>query len=373
MCTCIVMAKRKILEASKVAAWLSTPSDKGQDLYRERAERAKKLGIALVDVGISKANLSRLQDRAPLYGLLWDGREMQRFLVPSVHALYDRTNMTDPEQDLVDNLIAALQAKNVRPVNGRALRKLCYDKWDTYLALEKSGIDMPETELYDPEKVAAFIQEFPIVFLKPRSASHGDGQIVVKAQGGYFVVKAAQEHRCGSAGKASDVIQNLIVSPETYIMQEGIRPDTTEGSRKYDIRSLWQRGTDGRLSETCFYLRVAAPGADHTNITHAKTPGEARDPRVVFSGDYEGAAKLIHAQGKRIISALTKTETVGEIGIDFVFSEGDFELFNLELNTKPGSNALRQFAQQDPYWRRRLEAFLTKPLSYLDYIIETYS
>ncbi|MEM4181728.1 MAG: YheC/YheD family protein [Candidatus Pacearchaeota archaeon] len=356
--------------------------------YKERAELARRRGISLVNLLIDEENIQRISSGDNVFVRYWNGKSMEEKEIPCPSSFYDRTDVVS-RPNSIENLLRLLEDNSCLFVNSPRFRELCIDKWKTYRLLEKNKIPQPKTSIYSEEAIEDFLRKFEFVFIKKRNSSQGKNQLVIKkSASSYSLFSSDEETNLLEKANFDFLIQKLRERKigKDFIVQQGIDVDTIDG-RVYDIRAIFQRGSQGKIGMTCFYVRVGPKNSQQANISNG---GHPQDPFVFFE-DYEQVLRAVKKEGNKIIEATSKSFVVGEVGIDFVFDKkGD--IYTLELNSKPGSIGLRTLREWKPTeedyhnkgiipleynneirktWGRNLERFLLNPLLYCKYLVET--
>jgi hypothetical protein len=378
----------KISNSPFNVAWLSGDNKASWIAYKERAEIAKKQNVNLIKILNNDDVASKIIEGDKLSGRYWDGKSMHEVVIDVPEVFYDRTAIKN-RSNFFNEVVNSVQISGKNFINPPQFRDICKDKWLTYKLLYQNGIKTPETYIYSEDSLEHLLHKTGFVFVKERVSSQGKNQVVIREldKNRYSMILSKDSLPLEVKG-FHDVIDNLSILgiEDNYIVQEGINVDRLE-TRVYDFRSLFQRGSQGRIGMTCFYLRVGALASEQANIGKK---GHPHEPYVVFD-DYDALQKQIRNVGQRVVKAFSKSYIFGEVGIDFVINE-DSELIVIEANSKPGSKGLRILREWNPndskYYNsgvipfeynndirqnlgNKLNKFLSNPISYSKYMINT--
>jgi hypothetical protein len=351
--------------------------------YKERADIARKRNIALVQIVPQKDIDLRIAGGDKLTLRYWDGKSMHELSEEIPQVVYDRLNISDNRRV---KIVEAMSNAGTVFVNPPDFREICADKVKAYSVFCEGRIATPETHVFSAESLEDILEKKGFAFVKKRVSSQGKNQIVIRELGRQdYLIIPSSNNQLQRVNSFNSVLQYLSQSDitEDYLVQEGMPVDRLDG-RAYDFRALFQRGSQGHLGMTCFYVRVGAPSSEQANIGKS---GHPQDPYVVFE-DYEKLKRDINKLGRKAVTAFSHDHSVGEIGIDFVLSE-EGNLVVIEANSKPGSKGIRTLREWNPLddeyykkgvipydynnqirskWGKGLDQFLSKPMLYAKHL-----
>ncbi|GEM_PF-2883894 len=359
--------------------FLSAKNESAWRAYKERADIARKRNVGLVQIVLQKDLDLRIAYRDKVHLRYWDGKSMYELLGEIPQVIYDRINISDKRRI---RIVDAMSKAGISFVNSPEFREMCADKVKAYSVFVNGGISTPETHVFSAECLEDLLERKGFVFVKKRVSSQGRNQFVIRELGkeDFLIISSSnnQLQRLNGLHQVLNYLSKYNIG-EDYLVQEGIHVDRLDG-RVYDFRAVFQRGSQGHLGMTCFYVRVGAPYSEQANIGKK---GHPQDPYVVFE-DYKKIKRDINKLGIKVVNAFSKDYSVGEIGIDFVLSE-DGNLVVIEANSKPGSKGIRMLREWNPLdkeyhnkgvipyeynnqirgkWGKILDQFLSKPIMY---------
>jgi glutathione synthase/RimK-type ligase-like ATP-grasp enzyme len=336
---------RKLLDYGSFetcVGFLSQTNKSAWRAYKERADIARKRNVGLVHIVPEKDLDLRIANGDKSHLRFWDGKSMHEISeeIPSV--IYDRLNISDKSRI---KIVEAMSKAGITFVNPPEFREVCADKVKAYNVFVNGGIATPETHIFSAECLEDILERKGFAFIKKRVSSQGKNQVVVRELGkADYLIITSSNNQLQRVNGLNSVINYLFESRvgADYLVQEGIHVDRLDG-RAYDFRALFQRGSQGYLGMTCFYVRVGAPSSEQANIGKK---GHPQDPYVVFE-DYEKLKREINKLGRKVVNAFSGEHDVGEVGIDFVLDE-EHNLFVIEANSKPGSKGIRTLREWNP-------------------------
>nr|NNM90075.1 YheC/YheD family protein [Bacilli bacterium] len=256
------------------------------------------------------------------------------------YVIYDQIVSRRYEQSLkIKKQIAFLRQKSIIFNDGY------FDKWEVYTWLSKSSrlvSYLPQTIVADSSQAfMAFIDRFPIVFLKPIDGSHGSGIIKIEKSGEQFIV---YQHRQQKNLMKVKFTSSLLLYRKLrrqllrrrYILQEGI-PLIMLDHRPVDVRVLMQKNRQGVWKMTKLYVRKAKEGEYTSNLARG---GEAV-PLLTLQGTLLPVSlATVKAQIKKVSYWIAMTieneakRTIGELGVDLGIAR-DGRIAIIEVNAKP--------------------------------------
>jgi len=232
---------------------------------------------------------------------------------------------------------------------------------------------LPETEqLTDIRQVNEWLDLRGACILKPNAGSHGKKilRIIKLDTGGYEVSGRDALNRTLSATFDSlpQLLRwlNAFVSYKRYLIQESLSLTTSSG-RSFDVRSLVQKGGDGKWQMTGMAIRLGRPGSLTANIHGG---GESRPLLPFLSEQYDEATAQMIISDLEMLSRhipLQLEKHAGplfELGIDFgIDREG--RVWILEVNSKPGRSIFTQLHDVS-----RSKASVHNLISYARYLLD---
>jgi len=232
------------------------------------------------------------------------------------------------------------------PINSAEFRKIALDKYLMYRVLLEESLGemkLPSTEKYSKAGLMQFIETNGSCVIKPRFGSGGRGIIKVdKVNDGYRVSYKDYSTVCIKENLIRIIDQTrekMNTLGRAHIMQKCIDLPTYEG-RAFDVRVIYQRGSNGEPKRTGMAARVAAPNRITANLHQGG--GRETLSRVlgsVFGQDINGPiAESIRRAARNVFDKLNESHgSIGEIGIDFLIDRnGNVHL--IEVNSVPGRN-----------------------------------
>lgn len=258
------------------------------------------------------------------------------------------------------------------PINSADFRKLALDKHLTYESLVNEKIQdlgIPYTEKFSNEKLLPFMENHPAAILKPRFGSGGKGIITVRKNGtGYELQYKDYKINCPEnqiLERISSIREKMRTTGRLYIIQEFIQLPKYNDS-VFDVRVIYQKGSDGKPLRTGMAARIAAPNRITANLHQ----GGGKEPlsnilEHLFNQDMNGQiAESIRAYSKKIFEVLDKkVGPIGEVGIDFLIDQGG-KVHLIEVNSVPGRNLFKIL----PEIR---EAAIRRPVEYAKYLLSS--
>lgn len=364
--------------------FLSAKNKSAWNAYKERANIARKRNVGLIQI-VPERNLDLIIANGDNLNLrYWDGKSMHEISGEIPQVIYDRLNISDKRRT---KIVDAMSKARITFVNPPEFREKCADKVKAYSVFINGQIPTPETYVYSPDCLEDILGKKGFAFVKKRVSSQGKNQIVIRELGkeDYLIIPSDNPDNLRRVNGLKPLLDylNSVQIGEDYLVQEGINVDRLEG-RAYDFRALFQKGSQGHLGMTCFYVRVGAPLSEQANIGKK---GHPQDPYVVFE-NYESLKKEIDKMGRKVVKTFSNDSVVGEIGIDFVL-DNKGNLIVIEANSKPGSKGIRTLREWNPLdkeyhnksvipyeynnqlrgvWGKNLDKFLSRPILYAKHL-----
>jgi hypothetical protein len=267
----------------------------------------------------------------------------QRHRVPFPDVIYNRVINRMLENSPPVQLAKSLFKRNNIPYFNPDF----FNKWAIH---EKIHADarishyLPET-IVNPhlEQIAALLQRYPMVYLKPSSGSLGLGiaQLYHLPQQGYLLrYRRGNQNKLFRFKSLSKAIRHFMQhkSSKTYIAQQGIELITIN-RRPIDFRVHTNKNKTGQWEVTAIGAKLAGKGSV---TTHVRTGGEVISPQEAIRSCFpsflqERVFDELHQ------AAITLSQTIdehtegflGELGFDLgIDKHGNVWMF--EANSKPG-------------------------------------
>lgn len=296
--------------------------------------------------------------RERIDGWTWAGNRWREVRAPLPDVVYNRVpNRRLEAQAAVQQAIAGLRGRGVPVFNPRFI-----DKWQLYECLqadESVSRYLPETKpLSGWQAVTDALARSPVVYLKPRCGSLGNGIVRLESTG-RGALRVRYRWRCRNrsrllpAAGAPQFIARLTASRD-YVCQRGVELPLFRG-RPFDVRILTQKDGSGQWRLTGMGVRVAGAGAI---TTHVPSGGSIAPLRPVLSAVFGDGAERVEADLRAAIAALAPAverglnEEFGELSMDLGVDR-DGRIWFFEANSKP-----HKFDEDDIRllsWRRTIE------------------
>ncbi|MFP7295694.1 YheC/YheD family protein [Neobacillus niacini] len=204
---------------------------------------------------------------------------------------------------------------------------------------------IPETNLFTKDLLAAFVDKYDTVFIKPVHGSQGRNIFKLKKENSSMIleasVKSHTEHKQVIL-PLEDVYSYIkpFVNNRIYIIQQGI-PLHTYQNRGMDFRVLCHKNHQGRWTATSLVSRISAEGEFVSNLARG---GEIMNPLNVLKNSLSiGEAKALIKEVKELaietamIIERKSSGITGELGIDIGIDQ-EYKPWLIEVNSKPSKN-----------------------------------
>jgi hypothetical protein len=228
----------------------------------------------------------------------------------------------------------------VRMFNSRFFNKWQLMRWVSMARWARAYVPRSAQFVEGETAVAAWVQRFGKVYLKPEDGHAGAGIMVVEAEadgGGYRLQRARSRVVMGDAAELQQAVERAVRGAR-YVVQQGVELVRHEG-RVFDLRVLLQKNRHGRWAVTGVGARVA--GGAHSITTHVPRGGSIGEPTVLLRaalGRAKAAALLrqLRELAPRFARQIERAsgDRLGELSLDVgVDATGHLWLF--EANAKP--------------------------------------
>lgn len=305
------------------------------DYFKRLVQEAQSIGIdcfVFTDFNKSQATAWQLEG---------DNWTQTHRLLPKV--FYDRS-FRKKTASLSKSNTRVLTELGCIPLNSANFRKLALDKHLTYSKLSDLGIDglsVPYTEKFSRSGLVPFLAESPSCILKPRFGSGGTGIIRIdKTPTGYelkFLEESIQATESDLIRRVLEARNRMKTLKRAYVVQELVEVPMYRDS-VFDVRVIYQRGSDGSPLRTGMAVRQAAPNRITSNLHKGGNRATLSQTLMeVFGQDLEGSiAESIRVAARKIFEAMdSEVGPIGEVGMDFLIDPaGGIHL--IEVNAIPG-------------------------------------
>ncbi|MGE5561312.1 MAG: YheC/YheD family protein [Chloroflexota bacterium] len=291
-------------------------------------------------------------------GWTWVGGSWREVRMPFPDAVYNRVpNRRLEAQERVQATLATLARSGVPVFNPHFIDK--EELYESLLADPEVSHFLPPTKpLRHYSQVTDSLAESPIVYLKPRFGSLGNGIVRLERVSANLIrVRYRSNNKNHSRLLPQREMREFVSSlteGKDYVCQRGIELPLYRG-RPFDFRILTQKDGAGVWRLTGMGVRVAGAGAI---TTHVPSGGSiARVDRVlssVFGRDADRVAGNLRAAIATIAPAIERdlNETFGELSMDLgVDRLGNVWFF--EANSKP--HKFDEDAIRLPSWDRTIQ------------------
>jgi hypothetical protein len=356
--------KKEIINIGYLSA---TNRKSSRATFKERSNDAIKIRVRLCLIEMTQENLEAIREERDIKVRIWKNNSfLEEISIPVPVVIYDRTPVGNSTSK-TDLFIEALIYAGCKFLNSPEVRMMARDKWAQFKFFATRGVRIPQTAKYTVSELTSFLKK-GLVFIKPRSGSEGKNQIIIKKIAGESKTLPVFEITSTFSKKFQIVVSgikevqkyllNFTLSPETYIIQEGVAIDrleeeigTKKRTRSFDFRVIVQRTTSSNPVVTICFIRVGPSRSDQANISQG---GHPQDIESVFENHQEVTDSLkLEAIG--IFNLLAESYTVSEMAFDFV-SDKEGNYWFIEMNSRPGTKGprtLREWVPADKLYARK--------------------
>ena len=225
---------------------------------------------------------------------------------------------------------------------------------------------LPETRLYSPKQLRAFLSAFQSIYIKPVAGARGQNVMCAAKEGSSFILHI-ENHAPLRFSTFSELEQYLQrqMGNRRYIVQRDVRLAKIAG-RPFDIRIMMQKDAHEKWQCTGLCAKVAGPHSAVTNIARSHgvvlSVAEALRESLHFSATQTAKTEEeLRDIGIQTCSRLEEYQSYSEIGVD-VGIDRSGRPFILEQNTGPSHALFRHMSDQTDYlliqktWRERKSA-----------------
>jgi len=225
-------------------------------------------------------------------------------------------------------------------------------KTDVLLKNEDIRRFIPATERMTRSSLAAMLDRYGMVYAKPDIGTYGNGVIRVDRSGSGYRLRHGTRSYAHTTFEGLYGRIRLIKRPRPYVVQQGIHL-LKHANRRFDLRVMVQRRSDGEWETTGVIGRLGAPRKIVTNYHNG---GTLKPFSVLMSTHLpkeERSAFLarLHALGTSVARQLqTRYPSLKEIGLD-VAVDAKLHPWILEVNTCPDPFIFRKLADKSIFRR----------------------
>ncbi|WP_110928988.1 YheC/YheD family endospore coat-associated protein [Bacillus massiliglaciei] len=276
----------------------------------------------------------------------WEETDM-----PLAEAFYNRIHSRRLERGAAFSEFTKQLAEQGIPIfNGSFLAK-----HDVHAILSNEPISsyIPATiPLYRPESILPFLNEYPVLFLKPTFGSQGRNICKLTKKGTDFSVEHSTHPHENRGSVSLDEVLRLIrklCQKQAYIVQEGIYLFEDEG-KKFDFRFLLHReqedwkvsSSTARLGDQNQIVSNIAQGAEMIKALNLLTSLFDRSEAYQL---YQELKELALAAA-RLLSG-KHPSLLGELGIDLALDR-EKKPWIIEINSKPSKKYEGEYERYRP-------------------------
>jgi glutathione synthase/RimK-type ligase-like ATP-grasp enzyme len=310
--------------------------------FGEQTEYFKRLAQAAQALGIDCFVFTDFnKSQAVAWHLEGDNWVQSYRLLPTI--FYDRS-FRKKTASLSKSNTRVLSELGCTPINSANFRKLALDKHLTYSKLSEMSIDglnCPYTEKFSRSGVVPFLADRSNCILKPRFGSGGTGIIRIDKTPTGYALKFSEET---AHATESDLIKTILeirsrmkTLDRSYVIQELVDVPTYRDS-VFDVRVIYQRGSNGEPLRTGMAVRQAAPNRITSNLHKGGNRATLSQTLTeVFGQDLNGPiADSIRESARKVFEFMdSEVGPIGEVGMDFLIDRtGGIHL--IEVNSIPG-------------------------------------
>lgn len=315
---------------------------------------AKKYGVFMF---VFSPEQIRFEDEL-ISGLFYENGKWVSKTIPFPQVIYDRIpNRRTERKDMIQEVKNRL-AKDYRiPWFNTGF----FSKWEVYRKLDihaTSSQYLPETiEQPSKQKIAAFLEKYGQVFIKPKNSSRGLGiqQIIQKEDGVYCRFHEKGQNKLRRYKTLEDLMTHQL-DEELYphlILQQGIQLLEYE-NRPFDFRIHTNKDARGQWQVSAIAAKVAGEGSVTTHVTYG---GEIKTLHELFADkakDYLDKLSRVSIMLSKIIEQQLDGD-IGELGLD-IGIDNEERIWLFEANAKPGHIIFtpRAMKKQEAYSRKIL-------------------
>ncbi|MFC4775766.1 YheC/YheD family protein [Paenibacillus sp. GCM10023252] len=219
---------------------------------------------------------------------------------------------------------------------------------------------VPETAPYSYDQLRAMTERYPSVFFKPTGGTGGSHIVrIQKRSEGYRYQKDAKKQVYPSIDALHDKLKSLS-SSRPYLLQRGIQLEKI-GKRKFDIRVMVQKGSDGKWVSTGIFMKIGRSRRVATNYHQGGKIGMFRTT-MRGAGYSEASTLSLEKELKQLGLSVGKhfDRQLGgfrELGLDVALDQKG-RLWILEVNTRPNFYPLKDLKDKSMY--RRIAKYARK-------------
>jgi glutathione synthase/RimK-type ligase-like ATP-grasp enzyme len=213
-------------------------------------------------------------------------------------------------------------------------------KWSKHIILSRQSSlrsYLPQTDLFNQETFLQYIEQFPVVFLKPSLGGGGQGVFKITAHDNGFLLHTLNYKRFYKNKKQLFLVLKQRCSKRKYLIQQGLDLIAIN-QRPIDFRILllkpqntWElMGVMGKCAAKNRFVTNHARGGKSIRLNNALQRGLGYPEKKC-----EEMENKLAALGLNIAHSLNETyHNITELGLD-VAIDNEEKIWLLEANTKP--------------------------------------
>lgn len=210
---------------------------------------------------------------------------------------------------------------------------------------------VPHTLPFNKKNLAAMLDDYTTVFLKPTNGSGGHNIIRIRKTGsGYQTQKNTTTTSYSTATQLYRGL-NRIAGTKPFLLQKGIRLAKSK-DKPFDIRVMVQKTKEGNWVSTALFTKVGNPKKVATNYNQGGTIGTFS--KTMKDADFSSTfTPQLEAKLKRLGVAVGKNfdrnyKGFQELGLD-VAIDSNGKAWILEVNTRPQIYPLKALKNKSLY------------------------